>query len=141
MNDKNGIELRTGQIVEITGGFFKADNGRFAIVETITGEGENGCWQQYSLRKVTKKNEFAITKYTQAFWPIAPNKNGYETKKKADAHNKEHAQIEVVDEMENVEIKSEIAFYEIAIKYGRYKEWQSDFFRKRIDELKAQLNA
>lgn len=137
MKDKNGIELKTGQIVEITGGFFKADNGRYVIIKTRTGEG----WQHYDLSKVTKKNEFAIAKDTRAFWPIAPCKNGYELKKEADEHNEKHAQIEVIGEMKNVEIKSEIAFYERTIKYGHHKEWQVDYFCKRIDELKAQLTA
>lgn len=139
MIDKNGIELRTGQVVEITGGFFKADNGRFVIVHSPGDEGWIG--KEYSLRKVSKKNEFSLAKYAVAFWPLSACINDYFKKIEADDHNSKNAQIEVVGEITNVKIKDEIADYERQKKHWRGNTFYLNRLQERIDELKAQLNA
>lgn len=139
MIDKNGIELRTGQVVEITGGFFKADNGRFVIVHSPGDGGWIG--KEYSLRKVSKKNEFSLAKYSIAFWPLTACTNDYLKNIEADEHNAKNAQIEVVGEIANVEIKDEIADYEIQKKHWRGDTFYLNRLQERIDELKAQLIA
>lgn len=139
MNDKNGIELRTGQIVEITGGFFKADNGRYLIVRSPGDEGWLG--KDYSLRKVSKKNEFSLAKYSIAFWPLSACTNDHFKNIEANAHNEKNARIEVVGEMADVKIKDEIADYERQKKHWRGNTFYLNRLQERIDELKAQLAA
>lgn len=139
MNDKNGIELRTGQIVEITGSFFKVDNGRFVIVHSPGDEGWSG--NDYSLRKVSKKNEFSIAKYSIAFWPLVACTNDHLKNIEADEHNEKNAQIEVVGEMADVKIKDEIADYERQKKQWRGNITYLNRLQEWIDELKAQLVA
>lgn len=139
MIDKNGIELRTGQVVEITGGFFKADNGRHVIVHSPGDAGWFG--KDYCLRKVSKKDEFSHAKYATAFWPLSACTNDHFKKIEADAHNAKNAQIEVVGEMANVEIKDEIADYERQKKHWRGNICYLNRIQERIDELKAKLNA
>ncbi len=139
MKDKNGIEMRTGHIVEITGGFFKVDNGRFVVVHS-PGDAD---WlgSDYSLRKVSKKDEISLAKYSIAFWPLSACTSDHFKNIEADAHNEKNAQIEVVGEMANVAIMDKIADCERQKKY-----WKGDiYYLKRlqgwIDELKAQLAA
>lgn len=150
MKDKNGIELRTGQIVEITGGFFKADNGRFVIVSAPgdqRGAIKNGVTLEvseyfYSLRRVSQKNEFSLAKhYTYGSWPLVCVVSGYAKQKEVDAYNDTHAQIEVVGEMADVKIKDEIADYERQKKHWRGNTAFLNWIQERIDELSAQLNA
>lgn len=139
MKDKNGIELKTGHIVEITGGFFKTDNGRFVVVHSPGDADWSG--NDYSLRKVSKKDEISLAKYSIAFWPLSVCTSDRFKNIEAEAHNEKNARIEVVGEMANVKIKDEIADYE-----RQKKQWQGDtFYLARlqgwIDELKAQLAA
>lgn len=139
MIDKNGIELRTGQVVEITGGFFKADNGRFVIVHSPGDDGWIG--KEYSLRKVSKKNEFSLAKYATAFWPLSACTSDHFKNIEANAHNAKNAKIEVVGEIANVKIKDEIADYERQKKHWRGNTFYINRLQERIDELKAQLIA
>lgn len=139
MKDKNGIELKTGHIVEITGGFFKTDSGRFVIVHS-PGDAD---WlgKYYSLCKVSKKDEISLAKYSTSSWPLSACTSDYFKNIQADAHNAKNAQIEVVGEMADVKIKDEIACYE-----RQKKQWHGNtFYLERlqgwIDELKAKLAA
>lgn len=139
MKDKNGIELKTGQIVEITGGFFKADNRRFVIVRSPGDEGWLGS--DYSLRKVSKKNEFSLAKYSIAFWPLSACTTDSFKNMEADEHNAKNAQIEIVGEMANVKIKAKIADCEKQKKHWRGNITYLNRLQEWIDELKAQLVA
>lgn len=68
MVDKNGVEMKTGDVVLISGAFFKNDNGLW-FIERSPGD-PSWCGSSYSLTKL-KRNE-------------------------AHAWNAEHAEIEVV---------------------------------------------
>ena len=37
MFDKSGVEIRTGQVVKVTGAFFKNDNGRYFVDNSPPG--------------------------------------------------------------------------------------------------------
>lgn len=138
MNDKNGIELRTGQVVEITGSFFKTDNGRYVIIHA---PGDKGwCGKDCCLHKVSKKNEFSLAKYSLAFWPLSACTSDYCKNLEADAHNAKNAQIEIVGEISDVEIKEEIADCEIQKKCWRGNLCAIRQLQERIDKLKAQLS-
>lgn len=94
MLDKNGKELKTGCIVKIEGGYFKADNGTF-LVKHSPGD-ENWMGSDYCLRKCNKKGEESNTKYSTAFWPLMVTVSSREKRIAAKEHNKANAQIEIL---------------------------------------------
>ena len=93
MLDKNGVEIRTGCIVEITGAFFKNDNGLY-FVDRSPGD-PSWCGQDYSLKKIGKTGKISKAKYNICFWPICSCVSDRYKTAEANAWNKEHAQIEV----------------------------------------------
>jgi len=94
MTDKNGKEIKTGDIVRIEGGYFKADNGTF-LVEKSPGD-PNWLGSDYCLKKCNKKGEESKAKYSTAFWPLMVTTNSYQKRHEAKHHNAEHATIEVI---------------------------------------------
>ena len=105
MLDKNGVEIKTGCIVRITGAFFKNDNGLYFVVHS---PGDiNWCGSDHCLKKISKAGKISVAKYSTCFWPIGIFVN--DRTKAAEAHdwNKEHAEIEVV----SIENMAEVAAY------------------------------
>ena len=96
MLDKNGREIKTGDVVIITGGFFKADNGRFRVIHSPGDPDWYG--KDYCLERCNKNGTPSKSKYRTAFWPIMVTVNDRFKKIEAKEHNKEHAEIEVVSE-------------------------------------------
>lgn len=93
MTDKNGIELKTGMIVRVTGGYFKADNGLFFIAHS---PGDPGwCGRDYSLHKINASGKISTAKYNVAFWPLSVTVSGWAKTMEARRWNAEHAEIEV----------------------------------------------
>lgn len=94
MLDKNGIVIKTGDLVKIENGYFKSDNGYF-IVENSPGD---VYWSgnDYSLHKSNSKGVLSNTKYKIAFWPISITINSMDQKIKAKEHNNKYATIEVI---------------------------------------------
>ena len=91
MTDKNGIEIKTGDIVEITGSYFKTDNG-FYFVER--SEGDPG-WlgSDYCLHKISKRGKISQAKKNICFWPIAVFISDRAKTAEARKWNQEHAEI------------------------------------------------
>lgn len=94
MTDKNGIEIKTGDIVMITGGFFKADNGYFVV--THSPGDANWCGRDHGLCRCSKTGKLSTGKYRTAFWPLMVTVSGYWKRIEAKEHNAKNAQIEVV---------------------------------------------
>ena len=94
MKDKNGIEIKKGDIVQITGAYFKNDNGMFRV-EHAPGD-SNWCGKDYSLRRLNKNGTDSKSKYNITFWPLGVFVNGYEKRLAAKAHNAQYAAIEVI---------------------------------------------
>lgn len=93
MLDKNGVEIKTGQIVEITGAYFKNDNGLYFVTRS---PGDPGwCGSDYSLMRVSKTGKVSKSKYNLCFWPIMVCVSDRFKATEARTWNKEHAQIEV----------------------------------------------
>lgn len=90
--DRNGKEIRTGDTVQITGAYFKNDNGLYYVEHSPKDAG--WCGSDYSLRKISKRGK--ISKRQICFWPIAIFTNSYEKRVNGNAWNKEHAEIEIV---------------------------------------------
>lgn len=93
MLDKNGAEIRTGMVVEITGAYFKNDNG-FYFVEKSPDD-PSWCGQSYCLKKISKAGKISRAKYNICFWPIAVFVSDRAKTAEATAWNREHAQIEI----------------------------------------------
>ena len=68
MLDKNGMEIKTGMVVEIKDAFFKNDNG-FYFVEHSAGD-PDWCGSDHSLRKISKRGKISQAKHNLCFWPI-----------------------------------------------------------------------
>ncbi len=105
MLDKNGVEIKTGQIVEITGAFFKNDNGLYFVVRSPGDPGWRGS--DHSLKKISKTGKISKAKYNIGFWPIGVFVSGRSRAVAARAWNEEHAQIEV----KTIENMTEVAKY------------------------------
>lgn len=91
--DKNGAEIRTGMVVEITGAYFKNDNG-FYFVEKSPGD-PSWCGRDYCLKKISRAGKVSQAKYNICFWPIKVFTNSRLKAAEAEAWNREHAQIEI----------------------------------------------
>lgn len=94
MLDKNGKKIMTGDVVQITGAYFKNDNGLY-FVEHSPGD-VDWTGNDYSLRKISKRGKISTAKGRICFWPIAIFTNSYEKRVNGNAWNKEHAAIEIV---------------------------------------------
>lgn len=100
MTDKNGIEIKTGDIVEITGAYFKRDNGLY-FVDNSPGD-PNWCGNDHCLKKISKTGKISTAKYNIAFWPISVYVNDRIKRAEANRWNDEHAQIEVKPALANM---------------------------------------
>lgn len=105
MLDKNGVEIKTGQVVEITGAYFKNDNGLYFVTRS---PGDPGwCGSDHSLTKISKAGKISKAKYNLCFWPIISVVSDRWKTAEANAWNKEHAQIEI----KSVKSMAEVAAY------------------------------
>lgn len=93
MFDKNGTKITTGAIVEITGAYFKNDNGLY-FVQASPGD---AFWRgsDHSLKRISKSGKISTAKYSTCFWPIGIFVGDRVKAAQARAWNKEHAEIEV----------------------------------------------
>lgn len=94
MTDKNGKEIKTGNVVVVSGGYFKSDNGMYKVAHS-PGD-ENWLGSDYSLIKLNKNRTESRCKYRIAFWPLTITVNDHSKYIEAKKHNAENAQIEVI---------------------------------------------
>ena len=100
MLDKNGVEIKTGDIVEITGAFFKNDNGLY-FVECSPGD-PSWSGKDYCLKKISKAGKISTAKYNLCFWPILTFVSDQAKTVKAHQWNREHATIEVKEPLKDM---------------------------------------
>lgn len=93
MTDKNGTEIITGAIVEITGAYFKNDNGLY-FVQASPGDAF-WCGSDHSLKRISKSGKISTAKYSHGFWPIGIFVSDRVKAAQARTWNKDHAEIEV----------------------------------------------
>ena len=94
MLDKNGVEMRTGDIVRITDAFFKNDNGLY-FVENSPGD-PNWSGRDHCLKKILKSGKISKAKHNICFWPIGIFISDHSKAQDAHNWNKQHAQVEVM---------------------------------------------
>ena len=122
MLDKNGVEIRTGDVVRISGAFFKNDNGLY-YVENSPGD-PSWCGSDHSLRKICRSGKLSTAKHNICFWPIGIFIS--DRCKAAEAHrwNKAHAEIEVVSIQNMAEVASYFEAKAAALdKYIQRTRW------------------
>ena len=94
MKDRNGTEIRRGDIVEVSGAFFKCDNGRW-VVKRVPGDAD-WCGLDCSLHRLNKNGTESRAKGRVGFWPILVTVSDPAKRAAAKAHNEANATIEVV---------------------------------------------
>jgi len=92
--DKNGKQIKTGDVVVITGSYYKSSNGTYRVAHSPGDKNWSGT--DYSLRKINKDGS-EVEKYGVAFWPLSLMSNNCRKNREAKAHNAEHANIEIID--------------------------------------------
>lgn len=93
MNDKNNRPIKTGDVVEITGAYFKNDNGLY-FVEHTPGD-PNWSGRDHCLRRIKRNGELSTAKDNICFWPISAFVNSRDKRAAANEWNREHAKIEI----------------------------------------------
>lgn len=94
--DKNNKEIKTGDIVKIEGGFFKADNGLFKVI-TSPGD-KNWSGSDYWIKRLNKSGTFSKSKGSGQFWPLMVTVSSREKSLEAREHNEKNATITVLSE-------------------------------------------
>ena len=102
MKDTNGIEIKTGDIVEITGAYFKNDNGYWFVANSKGDPSWSG--NDHSLRKISKTGKISKSRGSVGFWPLFITVNSWEKRAAAREWNEEHARIKVIDGINKAEI-------------------------------------
>ena len=127
MTDKNGIEMKTGMTVRITGAYFKNDNGLY-FVDNSPGD-PTWCGSDYSLKKIRRNGQLSTAKGSVCFWPICYFCSDQAKNAAAREWNAEHAQIEVVSVPDMSAIKAhfedEAARMAYTMERHRY-DWGED---------------
>lgn len=93
MTDKNNRTMKTGDVVEIAGAYFKNDNGLY-FVEHTPGD-PNWSGRDHCLRRIKRSGELSTAKDNLCFWPIHAFVNSRDKRAAANQWNQEHAEIEI----------------------------------------------
>ena len=93
MTDKNNRTMKTGDVVEITGAYFKNDNGLY-FVEHTPGD-PNWSGRDHCLRRIKRNGELSTAKDNICFWPISVYVNSRDKRAAANQWNQAHAEIEI----------------------------------------------
>lgn len=102
MTDKNGVEIKTGDIVEITGAYFKNDNGLYFVEHSPSDP--SWCGSDHSLIRISRKGKISTAKRNICFWPISIFISDRQKAAEGRRWNEAHARIEVktIENMEEV---------------------------------------
>lgn len=93
MTDKNNRTMKTGDVVEITGAYFKNDNGLYFVEHTPGNPNWSG--RDHCLRRIKRNGELSTAKDNICFWPIHAFVNSRDKRAAANQWNQEHAEIEI----------------------------------------------
>ena len=93
MLDMNNVEIKTGDVVEISGAYFKNDNGLYFVEHSAGDPGWSGS--DHCMRKISKTGKLSTAKRNICFWPISIATNSWMKRIEAKQWNDEHARIQV----------------------------------------------
>lgn len=102
MLDKNGIEMITGNIVEIKNALFKNDNGIYFIANS-PGDA-SWCGSDYGLTKMCKNGKLSTSDRNIAFWPLISFTNNRQKNADSKVHNAINATIEIINNIDTSEV-------------------------------------
>ena len=102
MLDKNGIQIKTGYVVKISGAYFKNDNGYFFVRYSPGDPSWTGGY--ISLKKISKNGKISQARYSLNSWPISCFVSDPHKRALANEWNAEHAKIEVVNDVDRSDI-------------------------------------
>lgn len=136
MVDKNGRQIQTGDVVLVSGGYFKSDNGLFAVIHAPGDPGWYG--ESCCLNKLCRSGKLSEGKYATAFWPIAVNAGSWRTKMDAKSWNAANAEILVVDDVNHSYIAEN--FMELAEHTQVAADLTRQSFGDDYDEVKRLEN-
>lgn len=143
MTDKNGIEIKTGDIVEITGAYFKNDNGLY-FVKSSPGD-PTWSGSDHSLTRISKRGKISTAKHNICFWPIGIFISDRQKAAEARLWNKEHAQIEVktIENMEEVSttFQAEADRMEGVIRRTKWDFGEDSDIVKKYEAMQAHYRA
>lgn len=91
MLDKNGREIKMGDIVRVENGYFKSSNGLFFV----ESENEKSLW----LVKIAKNGKISVNSKSSQSWPLQSYCSDRTKNYEANAHNKDRATIEVAEDV------------------------------------------
>lgn len=96
MTDKNGKTIRTGDVVRVSGGYFKNSNGLFYVSR---GQDAPGCenYKDIWLHKISKKGEISESGAASQSWPLTSYCSDSRKNREAAEHNRQNARIELVN--------------------------------------------
>ena len=103
MRDANGREMKTGDIVRISGAYFKVDNGLYFVSYSPGDPSWSGS--DYSLRKIKRNGELTSGSGV-AFWPLLHFCSDRSKNAAAYDWDEKNAKIEVVDGIDKSHIKA-----------------------------------
>ena len=136
MFDRNGVEIKTGDIVKVEGGFFKKDNGLF-VVKNVPGD-PSWSGSDISLTKISNGGKISKAKHRTAFFPIFVTVSDYFKRCEAKAWNEEHATIEVVQIKNMNEVKEH--FENKITEAEKRIEWTKFNFGEKHPEVEMMEN-
>lgn len=139
MVDKNGRQIQTGDVVLVSGGYFKSDNGLFAVIHAPGDPGWYG--ESCCLNKLCRSGKLSEGKYATAFWPIAVNAGSWRTRMDAKSWNAANAEILVVDDVNHSYIAENFRSWaerlQPTIDRARWDSGEDGDEFKRLEKLKA----
>lgn len=94
MLDKNGVEIRTGDVVRVSNAYFKNDNGTYLVVHSAGDP--SWCGRDHCLYRLRRDGKISESKYKTTFWPLSAWTNDRWKNAAARDWNAEHAEIEVI---------------------------------------------
>jgi hypothetical protein len=150
MLDVNGIELKAGDVVKVSGAYFKHDNGLYFIAHAPGDPSWSGS--DCSLAGLNRNGALSKTR-SCAFWPLCAYTNDHDKNIRAREHNSVHAKIEIVrgvpvagmvehfkEQKESAEYWEERAIYNWGAGCDEAKKNRmiADHYARIIDRLTAE---
>jgi hypothetical protein len=131
MLDKNGVEIKTGCIVRITGAFSEKANGLY-FVQAAPGD-PSWCGSDYCLKRISESGAISKEEDSTCFWPTAISIRDKEKAEEVGKWNKEHAETEVKEIKNMAEVVA--YFKEQASQAEGRARWTEHYFGENHPEV------
>lgn len=141
MLDKNGIRIKAGDIVQVTGAYFKTDNAYYFVEQDGTNPGYLADDSQVTLLKIGKTGKISTAKHNIAFFPLHSYTSDRAKNAAADEWNREHAAIEVIHTIDNTQVieyfRKKAEVYRTQEQYYSMRGYDWEHWVKQYSETAA----